>query len=184
MNADIEQPRKRKSAKPSLARAEYLLSSGDPAGAIATARGILRKDRTQVGALELLAKALWQLARYEDLLVTLSTLVRLNPYEPGYHSLRGAVYQALGRTGEAIKCFARVGEHSETAGASVEELRDWQGTLIADLIRDDAVFRAHYAQDPEDACRARGFEMLPDYRAGESWLRKPQAQVAAYTRPS
>jgi hypothetical protein len=113
----------------------------------------------------------------------LRTLIRLNPYEPGYHALRGAVYQALGRTGEAIKCFARAG-NSDTNNASVEELRDWQGALIATLLQDDPVFRTHYAQDPEDACRARGFEFLPEYRTGESWLAKPQAQLAAFTRPS
>ncbi|HVT11382.1 MAG TPA: hypothetical protein VHE55_03880 [Fimbriimonadaceae bacterium] len=184
MNAVLEQPKRRKARKPSLARAEFLLSAGDAQAAIDCSKAILREDRAQVGALEVLAKALWQLSKYDDLLVALSTLIRLNPYEPGYHSLRGAVYQALGRPGEAIKCFARAGEGSEMASASIEELRDWQGSLIADMLREDVVFRAHYAQDPEEACRARGFEFLPNYRGGESWLAKPQAQLAAYTRPS
>lgn len=184
MNAVLEQPGKRRGAKPTLARAEFLLASGNPKGALAAARLIVKEDASQIGALEVSAKALWQLARYDDLLTTLRTLVRLNPYEPGYHALRGAVYQALGRVGEAIKAFARAAEHSETASASVEELRDWQSTLIADLIRDDQVFRTHYAQDPDAACRARGFEMLPDYKAKESWLAKPQAQAAVFTRPS
>ena len=184
MNAVLEQPGKRKGVKPTLARAEFLLASGKPKAALSAARLILRGDASQVGALEVSAKALWQLARYDDLLATLRTLVRLNPYEPGYHALRGAVFQALGRTGEAIKSFARAAEHSETASASVEELRDWQGTIIADLLRDDEVFRTHYAQDPDAACRARGFEFLPDYKAKESWLAKPQAQAVVFTRPS
>jgi tetratricopeptide (TPR) repeat protein len=184
MNAVVKQPAKRKIAKATLARTEFLLSSGDPKQAICVARQILRQDRSQVGALEVLAKALWQLSRYDELLTTLSTLIRLNPYEPGYHSLRGAAYQAIGRTGEAIKSFARAAEDSEIASASVDELREWQSSLIADLLSEDLVFQAHYAQDPEEACRARGFEFLPDYRTGESWLANPQAQAAVFTRPS
>lgn len=182
MNAVLQQPHKNKLRKPTLARAEYLLSSGDPNAAAQCARQILREDASQIGALEVLAKAQWQLSSYNDLLVTLRTLVRLNPYEPGYHALRGAVFQALGHTGEAIKSFAR-GE-SETSAASIEELREWQGSLIATLLRDDPVFRTHYAQDAEEACRSRGFEFLPNFKPGESWLAKPHAQLAAFTRPS
>lgn len=184
MNAVIGQPGKRKLHKPTLTRAEYLLRNGDPKAAITCARKLLKQDSEHLGALEVLAKSLWQLSRYDELLATLSTLVRLNPYEPGYFALRGAVYQALGRTGEAIKSFARAGLDSETASASIEELRDWQGTLIADMLREDLVFRTHYAQDPAAACRARGFEFLPDYKVGESWLASQQAQLAAFTRPS
>jgi len=184
MNAVIEQPSRRRHPKPTVARAEFLLSSGDPEGAIESSRRLLRKDPEHLGALEVLAKSLWQLSRYDELLVALQTMVRLNPYEPGYHSLRGAVHQALGRTGEAIKSFVRVGADSETASAAVEELRDWQSSLIADMLRDDVVFKAHYAQDPEAACKARGFEFMPDFRPGESWLARPYAQAMVFTRPS
>jgi len=184
MNAVIEQPSRRRGPKPTLARAEYLLSAGDPENAILASRGILRGDPEHLGALEVLAKALWQLSRYDELLVALESMVRLNPYEPGYHGLRGAVYQALGRTGEAIKSFTRAGADSETANAAIEELRDWQTSLIADLLRDDVVFKAHYAQDPEAACQARGFEFMPDFKPGESWLANPYAQAMAFTRPS
>ncbi|MFI5386915.1 MAG: tetratricopeptide repeat protein [Fimbriimonadales bacterium] len=184
MNAVLVQPGTGKGRRPTVARAEYLLSIGDAKAAHSCARRLLRRDPAQIGALEVLAKSLWQLSRYDDLLVSLTTLVRLNPYEPGYHALRGAAYQALGRTGEAIKSFARAATDSETASACVEELRDWQGTVIAGMLRDDLVFRTHYAQDREDACRSRGFEFLPDYKPGESWLAKPQSQLAAFTRPS
>jgi len=184
MNAVIERPGRRRVRGPSLARAEYLLSSDKPDAAISCARSLLRSDPDQLGALEVLAKALWQLSRYNELLSTLTSMIRLNPYEPGYHALRGAVYQALGRTGEAIKSFARAGSDSETANAAIEELREWQSDLIADLLRDDTVFRAHYSQDPESACRARGFEFMPDFKPGESWLARPHVQIAAYTRPS
>ncbi|HTQ11704.1 MAG TPA: hypothetical protein VMI31_16705 [Fimbriimonadaceae bacterium] len=183
MNAVIEQPGRRRSPKPTLSRAEYLLSAGHPEEAILASRRLLRKNPEHLGALEVYAKSLWQLSRYDQLLVAIETMIRLNPYEPGYHALRGAVYQALGRTGEAIKSFARA-EDSETASAAIEELRDWQSTVIADLLRDDRVFSAHYAQDPEAACQARGFEFVPEYRTGESWLTHPYAQAMAYTRPS
>src|ERR1044072_139790 len=168
MNAVLQQPRKRKAIKPTLPRAEYLLSSGDPLSASVCSRSILREDASQIGALEVLAKAQWQLSQYSDLLVTLRTLIRLNPYEPGYHALRGAVYQALGNTGEAIKCFAR--DESATASASIEELREWQSSLIATLLQEDTVFRTHYAQDPEEAGPVSGVEILAHLRHGGSVL--------------
>lgn len=181
-NAIVDRPRRRRRA--SLARAEHLLSLGKPKEAARCSRLILRRDREQVGALEVLAKALWQLGSFDDLLATLSTLTRLNPYEPGYHALRGAAHQCSGRTGEALKCFARAGSYCDTASASVEELRKWQGGLIAELLAEDVVFRTHYAQDPEGAVRARGFEFLPEYRTGETWLATPAAQLTGYARPS
>jgi tetratricopeptide (TPR) repeat protein len=182
MNAVLGQPCGRKAPKPSLARAEHLLAAGDVKGAILSAKRVLGRDRDQIGALEVLAKALWQMGRYDELLAALATMIRLNPYEPGYHALRGAVYQAVGRTGEAIKSFARA--DSETSAASVEELREWQGEIIARLLGEDPVFKAHYTQNPEEACQARGFEFLADFNPGESWFLKPQAQAAIHTRPS
>lgn len=183
MRASISPP-PRKRAEATLARAEFLLAAGDVRSAIACARRLLSKDPEQVGALEAMAKALWQLGRYDELLVALATLIRLNPYEPGYHSLKGAALQSLGRTGEAIKSFGRVAEKSEMAAAAVEELRGWQQGLIAELVQEDPVFRAHYAQGAEEACRAKGFDLLPDCAPGETWFATAHAQAAVHTRPS
>ncbi len=179
--AGIKHPGKRIS---SVARAEYLLARGDPRAAAACARRVLRHDPEQIGCLEVLARSLWQLGLYDSLLVTIATLTRLNPYEPGYHELRGAALQALGRLGEAVKAFARATPKSDIAGASVQELRNWQETVIADMIRDDEVFRIAYARDPESACRERGFEFLTECRPGDTWLAKSEAQTALYSRPS
>lgn len=177
-------PQPRKPSQATLARAEFLLSTGDPAGSMACARAVLRKDPEQLGALEVLAKALWQLARYDELLITLSTLIRLNPYEPGYHALRGAALQSLGRAGEAIKCFGRVADRSDTAAAAVEELRRWQQDMISDLIQEDPLFRAQYEQNPVEACQARGFDLLPECEPTRTWFATAHAQGLLHTRPS
>ena len=184
MKAIVGQPPKRPAVRASLARAEFLLSSGDPRAAIVCARRVLRDDPEQIGALELLAKAQWQLARFDALLVTLQSLTRLNPYEPGYHALRGAALQALGRIGEAIKAFARAGDSSHTASASVEELRALQRLLITDLLSDDPGVSRSLCARSRLACRARGFEFLSDYHGGENWLATPRATVLAHIRPS
>jgi tetratricopeptide (TPR) repeat protein len=166
-----------------LSRAELCLGSGDAAGACDVVRAILRADPEHIGAQEVLARAEWQLARYRELLATLSVLIRLNPYEPGYHALAGSAYQALGAVANAIRCFARA-ENSPTAGAAIEELRSWQETLVAELLREDPSFQIAYARDPANACRERGFDFAESLAPQKSWFATAEAQSFLYSRPS
>lgn len=166
-----------------LAQAETALANGDARAAAKLVRTLLRRDPDQLGALELLAKAQWRLADYDGLMGTLATLVRLNPYEPGYLALKGAVHQAQGRTGEALRCYARAGEGDPTAADAIIELRAWQETLIADLLQTDPVFRMEYEQDPARACTARGFDFVADFKPTASRLVNAPAHVQ-FLRPS
>ncbi len=128
---------------------------------------ILKEDPNHLGALEIYAKALWQQRRWPALLSALDRLICLNPYEPGYHLLRALALECQGRFGEAVQAYARAGAE-EQASASIEDLREWQSMIVADLLREDPVFQVQYARNPHEACRSRGFEFLPD-RPVKKW---------------
>ncbi len=164
-----------------IVRAEISLTVGDAKGCAREARQILASDPTHVGAMEVLAKALWQSCEFTELLPVIERLIVLNPYEPGYHSLRGAVYQALGRYGDAVRSMERGAKTDD--GRAIREIQEWQADLVAVLLQEDTVFRAHYAQDPERACLDRGFafESTPQ---SERWLSEKQIPAQMYTRPS
>jgi tetratricopeptide (TPR) repeat protein len=170
-----------------LARAEILLQSRDAAGASKLSRNILRKDRTHVGALEVLARSLWQLQKFEDLVSITRRLIRLDPYNPGYHMLRGAAFQCLSMFGEATKAYARATANNSSPDADrsmqlISELRDWQANLLSTLLEEDATFRAAYSRDPQAACQSKGFEFV-DMPPPNAWSRDSLA-AAATTRPS
>lgn len=149
------------------------------------ARVILERDPNHIGALETLAKVQWHFSDLVGLQPTLDRLIALNPYEPGYHALRGAVLQALGRCGEAVVSYSRCidGDSDEAANARVQisELQDWERFLVADLLERDQVFRAEYAHDPREACRKRGFEFVD--QPTEKWV-PTVASVVIWARPS
>ena len=168
-------------------RAQRLLQAGRHADALRVAQDVLSQDPQQIGALETMAKALWHLGRFEELVRTLRRLVVLNPYEPGYHSLLGTVYQSMGQCGEAVEAFSRCatgnGTEGEMARESIAALQEWQGGLVAELLTSDPVFRAHYAQNPDLACRQRGFAFSERNSSAENWLPE-QAVVSLHNRPS
>jgi tetratricopeptide (TPR) repeat protein len=163
--------------------AELALRAGQPDVAIRLSKQLLESDSSHIGALETLAKALWQTSAYEDLLQTLAKLIRLNPYEPGYHALKGAALQCLGRYGDSIRSFLR-GSDSPGARESSIELRNWQAQLVESILSEDPVFRAHYRRDPEEACRARGFEFRSESKIRQWFLSDDSARAALFTRPS
>ncbi len=168
-----------------LARAEILLQSRDAAAASKIARKILRADRTHVGALEVLARSLWQLQKFEDLISVTRRLIRLDPYNPGYHMLRGAAFQCLSMFGEATKAYARATTHGNSPDADrsmqlISELRDWQANLLSTLLEEDAAFRAAYSRDPQAACQSKGFEFIDTPR---NWMRD-DAALSVSARPS
>lgn len=170
-----------------LARAEVLLQSRDALGASKLAKKILRADRTHVGALEVLARSLWQQQQFEDLISITRRLIRLDPYNPGYHMLRGAAFQCLSMFGEATKAYARATAHGSSPDADrsmqlISELRDWQANLLSTLLEEDPAFRVAYSRDPQAACQSKGFEFV-DMTPPNSWGRDSLAANAT-TRPS
>jgi len=146
-----------------LRAAEFALASGDTALAARYAESLIAEDAGHLPALEVLAKALWQIGDLPRLTALLEGMIRLNPYEPGYFALIGAAYQSLGRIGSAISAFGRSleldGGKDTSVAAMLVDLRQFQANLIEGLLADDAAFRGAYRQDPVTACRTRGFEI-------------------------
>src|SRR5437868_6340463 len=101
-----------------LGKAELCLKIGQVDRCVAETQSILADDPSHVAALEVLAKALWQAGDCDALLATIDRLLELNPYEPGYHSLRGAALQSTGKLGEAVRAFSRA-EGTEEAIAEL-----------------------------------------------------------------
>lgn len=166
---------------------EDLLKLGRHRDAERRARAILDIDPDHIGALETLAKVQWHLGEFKALLPTLERLLALNPYEPGYHALRGASHQALGHCGEAVLAFSRcaIGDSAEASHAreQITDLHAWERYLVGELLVSDPVFRADYAQDAQGACQRRGFQFVDEVSTSDSWV--PSANVAAvWARPS
>ena len=147
------------------------------------ARKIVSEDPKHVGALEILAKALWQCSEYNEVLLVLRRLIVVNPYEPGYRALQGAALQCLGRYGEAARAFAQSSELPSSQEA-LDELRSWQAGLVQEMLKADPVFQAHYLRDPMDACLCRGFDFVEDERRADRWLGTPAIRAELYIRPS
>ena len=122
---------------------------------------ILKRDPKHVGALEVSAKAQWGMARHAAVLRTTERLIHLNPYEPGYHSLRGAALQALGRLREAMNCYRRSLEMGGEANAEASAvfLEECQRSLLEELLQSDESFRDAYRRDPVSACLSKGLNL-------------------------
>lgn len=142
-------------------RAQRLFEAGDMAGAIERANEALAAEEKHLGALELVVKAYWRTSRLDEALSMLDRLMLLNPYEPGYSYYRGHILQGMGRYGDAIDAMQRCAESdsalAERALSDLQDLHEWQRTLIAEALRNDRAFRLEYARSPEAACLARGF---------------------------
>lgn len=168
--------------------AEIELVAGNVGNAIEFAKQTLKSDPSHVGALEILAKAQWQASQCDELLLTLRKLIELNPYEPGYHSLQAGAYQSMGLCGEAVKSYLRAVDlgmpKSAEMDAMIEELRAWQGSLVAELIATDRVFKAAYLQDPAKACADRGFDFAIPPETTEHLIRERESRAAVFARPS
>lgn len=125
------------------------------------AENLLAIDPKHLGALEVRAQLQWRTGEIAELIATLDRLVELNPYEPGYYSLRGAAFQSCGRCGDAIRAYERCvslgGPATGDVSDQMEALKAWQSELIHDLLESDRVFAAAFAQNPQAACDERGF---------------------------
>lgn len=171
-----------------VAQAESLLTRERPFAAIATLEGVLETDPNHLGALELLAKAHWRAGHHEAALDALRHLIRLNPYEPGYHFLAGSAQQALGRYGEAVQAYSRCLDPSnpalmQAAQLAIQEVEGWQESVIAELLRSDPTFRVEYGRSPMAACRKRGFSFL-EGSGRHSGTTPDRSHITVWERPS
>lgn len=94
----------------SLQEAERLLRLGEPEQALRRVRLVLRRDPDHLGALELMAKALWAVGQLEEVVLCSRRLESLYPYEPGYFVTEGEALRELGRLEEARAAFRRAEE--------------------------------------------------------------------------
>jgi tetratricopeptide (TPR) repeat protein len=146
-----------------LALAESALTRGAAAEAARLANQVLRRDRDHVGALEILARALWRQNRFEQVADIAGRLIRLDPYNGGYRTLLGAAQQCLGQFGEAMKSYASATDARDRASEQlIADLRDWQRDLVSTLVKEDRAFNIAFSRDAREACKARGFEFLED----------------------
>lgn len=93
-----------------LQTGQRLLRMGDPEGAAACARRVAARDPEHLGALELLAKALWLLGDLEEVVRCARQLSSLFPYEPGYFVMEAEALSELGRHEEAKVARRRANE--------------------------------------------------------------------------
>jgi tetratricopeptide (TPR) repeat protein len=162
-----------------IARAEQHLRKSEISLATAQLNLVLNQDPDHVGALEVLSRCLWKTEQFEELERVTTRLTHLNPFEPGYHGLRGMALRALGRYGEAAQALAR----DPGAAAHLNDLEAFQATLVKDLIATDPTFAAAYSLDPECALRQRGFHFVQQESA-LAWVAANAPPVRVYSRPS
>ncbi len=160
-----------------------LVRLGRHADAALAAEEVLSMDPQNLAAMEIWAKMLWQTGQMSEVVDATRRLIVLNPYEPGYHVLQASALQCLGRYGEASRAYARAGDTPEVQEA-IADLNAWQAGLVAALLATDAVFRAHYAQNPSNACSSRGFSFLGGTPGPERWLVGSERRESLFTRPS
>ncbi|MBX7134148.1 MAG: hypothetical protein K1X67_15860 [Fimbriimonadaceae bacterium] len=150
---------------PSPVELTQILEGGDVAGTIRKGRLAVRRDPGNVALLEVLARAQWAACRYEDVLQTTHTLIRLLPSEPGYRLLQAMAYQAMGRFGLAVvtlrQCLSETRSQAIHLRAEqmISDLEEIQTEAVRRLRSIDLVFDRDFRADPERACRERGFEL-------------------------
>lgn len=145
-----------------LDRAQAQLTSGKLKYCLRLTEKILASDADHVGALEVRAHALWAVRDYLQTVVVTDRLILLNPFEPGYYSLKGAALQGLSRYGEAIRAYRRGIElggesHAETSALFLQQCEE---SVLSDLLERDTAFREAYQIDPAAACHSRGLTLV------------------------
>lgn len=85
--------------------ARLMLQGYDWEGAVDTCRQVLQGDPDHLGALEVLAQALWFGGQFDEVISTTSRLLKLNPHEPGYRYTRGMAHLSRGELLKAAEDF-------------------------------------------------------------------------------
>jgi len=177
-----------RSASKPFVQATAAFEAGDYAQAASNASAVLALQPEHLGALEVLARSQWRRSRFDEALDALDTLVRVNPYEPGYFYMRGLVYQSLGRFVEAHVAFERCLASGDSpvfasATAAMTELEAWQRQLIQQLIQEDRAFRIAYQRDAIGALAERGFRLSEAPARGVA-AEHIATRIARWDRPS
>lgn len=136
-----------------ITRGERKLREGDAPRARELARRVLARDADSLGALELLGRAALRLSEPREAAWAAARLLAINPYDPGYHSLRGLALQAQGLFAPGGRALGR----DPRAGLALGALEADQEDLVADLVRTDPRFARRLAAAPARTLREEGF---------------------------
>lgn len=82
-----------------------MLQSYNWRGTLESCREVLQSDPDHLGALEMMAHALWLGGRFDEVISTTGRLLRLNPHEPGYRYTRGMAHLSKGNLYKAAEDF-------------------------------------------------------------------------------
>jgi tetratricopeptide (TPR) repeat protein len=160
-----------------VSKAERNFSKNDLEQAIAQVQLVLAECSDHLAALELHARILWKQQDFKSLVRATDRLISLNPFEPGYHSLRGMSLRALGMYGEAAKAL----ERDPSAAKQLIDLECFQAALIKDTIKHDQVFASKYAKDPVQALTEKGF-YFKEREAALAWVSQQVNSAKAGTQ--
>lgn len=145
-----------------LNAAEDAIRAYEPDQAISICSVLLRKDGTNLFALEALSRALWQAGRFGEVVEAGIRMRTLNPRDPGYGYVVGLAQQALGNYGEAARSMIQAmavcsnPALAEKIEAAIAELDDLQRYCVQRLLSSNDHFRANFAEDSVAACREHG----------------------------
>lgn len=162
------------------------IRSDSPQTALLLCDQILVSDPAHLPAIELKVKSQWRLGLYEPALEGLSQALALNPYDPGYHFLRGDCCQNLLRYGEALDAFerCRLGDDPELAAQAeirLKGLEDWQSTLLDELARCEPNLVHQMNADPTTL---RDYGFRPRQAEMTESVRTKLASATIWARPS
>jgi tetratricopeptide (TPR) repeat protein len=100
--------------------------------ALESCEEVLKNDPEHVGALEVMAQALWFGGKFDQVIRTTSRLLLLNPLEPGYRYTRGMAYLSEGALTLAAEDFRLAikqtndPEFREQVANALKAVVDWQ----------------------------------------------------------
>jgi tetratricopeptide (TPR) repeat protein len=160
--------------------------SQSPSETVIVCDRILISDPGHLPALEVKSKALWRMGQFEAALKSLDKAVALNPFDPGYHFLKGDCLQSLQRNGEALEAFERCrscagGNLAEQTEIRIKALQDWQSAVAGELACSDAGFRRQVELDPVAAMAQLGFKVSSKQAVVQA---KSMQSPAIWARPS
>lgn len=146
-------------AERAIQRGERHLQRGNFTRSATLARRVVAHEPRHLGALELLGLSLLREEAYTDVVGVANRLLALNPYEAGYHSLKGLAMQGLGRYGESAASLRR----DPAALPALWNLEQAQSRLIENLLQEDPKFARAYAASPARSLRERGFNAVAHF---------------------
>ena len=162
------------------------VGSQDPTYSLLLCDEILSSDSAHLPAIEIKAKNLWRMGRFDQALTQIDAAIALYPFDPGYHFLRGDCLQQLLRFGEAVLAFERCLDAGDPrlkaeAESRIHDLEEWQEQLVAELLRSDVNFRREYSHDAPELLRAHGFAFSTSLAVKREQL---EVRPAIWARPS